>query len=100
MAVEQVTCSFLVGKILGEISRVYPLMVETPSGARLKDTEKFPPTEKIVGGRLAESEGERVLALESREGTRASRRVEEGISRSFSGERRETLMSLAFCRGP
>ena len=54
MAVEQVTCSFPVGKILGEISRVYPLMVETPSGARLKDTEKFPPTEKIVGGRLAE----------------------------------------------
>ena len=29
--------------------------------------------------------GERVLALESREGTRASRRVEEGLSRSFSG---------------
>ena len=27
-------------------------------------------------------EGERVLALESREGTRASRRVEEGLSRS------------------
>ena len=54
MAVEQVTCSFPVGKILGEISRAYPLMVETPSGARLKDTEKFPPTEKILGGRLAE----------------------------------------------
>ena len=30
-------------------------------------------------------EGERVLALESREGTRASRRVEEGLSRSLSG---------------
>ena len=30
-------------------------------------------------------EGERVLALESREGTRAPRRVEEGLSRSFSG---------------
>ena len=30
-------------------------------------------------------EGERVLALESREGTRASRRVEEGLSRFFSG---------------
>ena len=29
--------------------------------------------------------GERVLALESREGTRASRRVEGGLSRSFSG---------------
>ena len=34
---------------------------------------------------LHEGEGERVLALESREGTRASRRVEEGLSRSFSG---------------
>ena len=31
------------------------------------------------------SEGERVLALASREGTRASRRVEEGLSRSLSG---------------
>ena len=30
-------------------------------------------------------EGERVLALQSRKGTRASRRVEEGLSRSFSG---------------
>ena len=30
-------------------------------------------------------EGERVQALESREGTRASRRVEEGLSRSLSG---------------
>ena len=29
--------------------------------------------------------GERVLALESREGSRASRSVEEGLSRSFSG---------------
>ena len=37
----------------------------------------------------ARGEGERVLALESREGTRASRRVEEGLSRSFSGGRRE-----------
>ena len=33
----------------------------------------------------ARGEGERVMALESREGTRASRRVEEGLSRSFSG---------------
>ena len=32
----------------------------------------------------ARGEGERVLALESREGTRASRRVEEGLSRSLS----------------
>ena len=30
-------------------------------------------------------EGEHVIALESWEGTRASRRVEEGLSRSFSG---------------
>ena len=33
----------------------------------------------------ARGEGERVMALESREGTRASRHVEEGLSRSFSG---------------
>ena len=33
----------------------------------------------------ARGEGERVLALESREGTRASRRVEEGLSRALSG---------------
>ena len=36
-------------------------------------------------GLRARGEGERVMALESREGTRASRRVEEGLSRSFSG---------------
>ena len=36
-------------------------------------------------GLPARGEGERVMALESREGTRASRRVEEGLSRSFSG---------------
>ena len=36
-------------------------------------------------GLHARGEGERVLALESREGTRASRRVEEGLSRSLSG---------------
>ena len=36
-----------------------------------------------------EGEGERVLALESREGTRASRRVEEGLSRSFSSHGRK-----------
>ena len=33
----------------------------------------------------ARGEGERVLALESRVGTRASRRVEDGLSRSLSG---------------
>ena len=43
--------------------------------------------------------GERVMALESREGTRASRRVEEGLSRSLSGAA-GSLVSLAFCRGP
>ena len=32
-------------------------------------------------GLHARGEGERVMALESREGTRASRRVEEGLSR-------------------
>ena len=36
-------------------------------------------------GLHARGEGERVMALESREGTRASRRVEEGLSRSLSG---------------
>ena len=35
-------------------------------------------------GLHARGEGERVLALESRERTRASRRVEEGLSRSLS----------------
>ena len=38
-----------------------------------------------MSGLHARGEGERVLALESWEGTRASRRVEEGLSRSFSG---------------
>ena len=51
-------------------------------------------------GLRARGEGERVMALESREGTRAMRRVEEGLSRSFSWGRRETLVSLAFCRRP
>ena len=36
-------------------------------------------------GLHARGEGECVMALESREGTRASRRIEEGLSRSFSG---------------
>ena len=36
-------------------------------------------------GLRARGEGEHVIALESWEGTRASRRVEEGLSRSFSG---------------
>ena len=35
-------------------------------------------------GLHASGEGERVIALESWEGTRASRHVEEGLSRSFS----------------
>ena len=35
-------------------------------------------------GLHARGKGERVMALESWEGTRASRRVEEGLSRSFS----------------
>ena len=36
-------------------------------------------------GLHAHGEGQRVMALESRDGTRASRRVEEGLSRSLSG---------------
>ena len=39
------------------------------------------------------------MALESREGTRASRRVEEGLSSSLS-EAAGSLVSLAFCRVP
>ena len=40
----------------------------------------------IPGGKKEGSgEKERVIVLESREGTRASRRVEEGLSMSFSG---------------
>ena len=35
-------------------------------------------------GLHARGEGQRVMALESREGTRASRRVEEGLTISFS----------------
>ena len=38
----------------GEISRAYPLMVWTLSGAQLKDTEEFPPSQKILAGGLAE----------------------------------------------
>ena len=37
------------------------------------------------GDRQARVEKERVIVLESLEGTRASRRVEEGLSMSFSG---------------
>ena len=33
--------------------------------------------------KFSHGEGERVMALESREGTRASRRVEEGLSKSL-----------------
>ena len=41
-------------------------------------------------GLLAHGEGERIIALESWEGTRASRYVEEGLSRSFSGLSKNT----------
>ena len=57
LAVEQVTCPLLAGKMLwgaqGEISGAYPLMVWTLSGAQLKDTEEFPPSQKMLGGGLA-----------------------------------------------
>ena len=49
-------------------------------------------------GLHARGEGERFIALESREGTRSSRRI-EGLE-VFLGGQRETLVSLAFCRGP
>ena len=58
MAVEEVTCPLPVGKLLargpGETSGAYPLMIQTLSGAWLKDTEKSPPRQKILGGGLAE----------------------------------------------
>ena len=41
-------------------------------------------------GLHAHGEGERVMALESREGNRASTRIEEGLSRSFSGRDKNT----------
>ena len=40
----------------------------------------------MKSGLHASGEGERVIALESWEGNLASRRVEEGLSRSFSVE--------------
>ena len=43
-----------------------------------------------------QGEGERVLALESREGTRASRRVEEGL---FGGRRKAVRDRLALQGG-
>ena len=38
----------------GETSRAYPLMVQTLSGAQLKDTEKFPTNQRILDEGLAE----------------------------------------------
>ena len=59
MVGEQVTCLLPVEKILaggcpGETSEAHPLMVETMSGAWLKDTKKFPPSQKILSTRLAD----------------------------------------------
>ena len=48
-------------------------------------------------GLHARGEEKRVMALESREGTRASRRVEEGLSRSLSGGVRGAQEG---CQGP
>ena len=52
---------------------------QRPAGSTHSSTTRAAPGKS---GLHARGEGERVLALESREGTRASRRVEEGISRS------------------
>ena len=58
MAVEEVTCPLPVGKLLargpGETSGAYPLMIQTLSGAWLKDTEEFPHSQKMLGGGLVE----------------------------------------------
>ena len=48
-------------------------------------------------GLHARGEGERVLTLESREGTRASRRVEEGLSRSLSGKFQRIKLTQYLC---
>ena len=53
-----------------------------PWSDQIQGASRAAPGKSGLHGR---GEGERVLALESREGTRASRRVEEGLSRSFSG---------------
>ena len=55
LMVEQVTCPLPAGKTLGpgvpgKASRVYPLMVYILSGVQLKDTEKLPPSQKILHG--------------------------------------------------
>ena len=58
MVVEQVTCLLPVEKILAggcpdETSGAHPLLVWTISGAWLKDTKKFSPSQKILGRGLA-----------------------------------------------
>ena len=63
MAVEAVTCPLPSGKTLGwgglgETSGAYPLMVYTLRGAQLKDTEEFPPSQKLLGQGLAETRQE------------------------------------------
>ena len=63
MAVEAVTCPLPPGKTLGwgglgETSGAYPLMVYTLRGAQLKDTEEFPPSQKLLGKGLAETRQE------------------------------------------
>ena len=47
----------------------------------------------------ARGEGERIMALESQEGTRALRPVEEGLSRSFFGCGRKPLFPSTFAGG-
>ena len=60
---EAVTCPLPPGKTLGwgglgETSGAYPLMVYTLRGAQLKDTEEFPPSQKLLGQGLAETRQE------------------------------------------
>ena len=59
-----------------------PVAIRRGKGAPRKRCRRAAPGKS---GLHARGEGERVLALESQEGTRASRLVEEGLSRSLSG---------------
>ena len=67
-------------------------------GAQWESAQLAPslqPGFSACGVQSARGEGERVLALESREGTRASRRVEEGLSRSLSGGGASQLLAFS-----
>ena len=68
-----------------QIKNVGREVTRAVSGGRPSVAEALRAHAPGKSGVHAHGEGERVIALESREGTRAMRRVEEGLSRSFSG---------------